>query len=71
MGLNNNELLEIITECIDDDIWEYEKLETINKDYLRGKIDGIIYTLDMCNLTIIADKIEKWVNNRNVFKESD
>lgn len=71
MGLSNNELLETIIECIDDDIWEYEKFYTINEDYLRGKIDGIIYTLDMCNLKIVADKIEKWVNNRNPFKESD
>lgn len=71
MGLNNNELLEAIMDCLDNDIWVYKNLDCMSLEYLRGKIDGIMYTLDMCNLTFIADKLEKWVSNRIYFRESD
>lgn len=71
MGLSNNELLEAIMDCIDEDICDHENFNSMSLDYLHGKIDGIMYALDMCNLTFIADKLEKWISNRIVFRESD
>ena len=71
MGLSNNELLEAIMDCIDCDIWDCEKLNSMSLEYLRGKIDGILYTLEMCNLTSLADKLDKWISNRIAFGESD
>lgn len=64
MGLNSNELLEEIMDCIDEDIWDCENSNSMSLDYLHGKIDGILYTLDICNLTFLADKLDKWLSNR-------
>lgn len=64
MGLSNNELLEEIMDCIDEDICDCENSNSMSLDYLHGKIDGILYTLDICNLTFLADKLEKWLSNR-------
>ena len=71
MGLSNNELLDTIMDCIDEDIWDCENLGNTSLEYLHGKINGILYTLDMCNLTFLADKLEKWLANRIDFRESD
>ena len=68
MGLSSNELLDVLIDYMNAEIADY-LLNGMSQEYLKGEIDGILATLEVCNLSHIAKRLQKYINSKIDYEE--